>query len=144
MELRRALLLFAIVLGVAAIVTSFARAPVEDEGTAGESGGPARTAPTTPAASPSPAPGTTRGLRLNTRGRVEVLAVPAGRAVTVSVTASEPGQVEVPTLGRTASVEPLAPARFELLAREPGFHTIRYTPVGASEPRTIGLLAFGI
>ena len=98
-ELRRALLLFAIVLGVAAVVAALA-SPSRDD--------PIRTATTPPPEAATP-PGSGRpparvgldGRRAPRHPRLEI-----GRATTLVVTVEEPGQVTIPELGLTEAAEP--------------------------------------
>ena len=104
MELRRALLLFAIVLGLAAIAASVSRPPAGDEtDTAAESSPRERSTPT---AGPSPGPGPPADIAFEADLQPETRTVPTGRAATVTITAYEPGQVEIERLGLTAPVEP--------------------------------------
>ena len=134
MELRRALLLFAIVLGVAAIVT-LASAPERaqrDEGiglpdAADPSAGPQPIRSKAPPISFSAA-------------EPQVRRLGAGRPVTVAVKVPDPGQVEIEGLGLSAPAEPLTPARFEVLERRPGRYDVRFTPAKGGEPRSAGTL----
>ena len=138
LELRRALLLFAIVLGVAALVTSVSN-PADRE-RAGEpesarepapppSGGPARTGRAGPVR-----------VRFDSEARVRAWKLEGGRAATVTVAVGSPGEVRIEGLGLSAPAEQLTPARFELLPRRPGRHRVRFTPTGRSEARTVGFL----
>ena len=138
MELRRALLLFAIVLGVAAIVTSVSSPSERDRAKEPE-------APRVPAGSPpagSRQPRSTRPVRVRfdserrTRGRV----VDAGRPATVTVSVGSPGEVRLEGLGLSSPAEPLTPAIFELLPTESGRHLVRFTRAGENEDRTVGVL----
>jgi hypothetical protein len=139
-HLRRALLLFAIVLGLAAVAASVSRP--------GEESPP--TAPTAPQApetgrAPTVAPGTdTVGEPLaeltflagaGNRRRLQ-----AGRPATLFVEVGEPGQVDLPDLGLTATAEPFTPARFEVLISQPGRYPILFTPASGDEQRRIGTL----
>ena len=137
MHVRRALLLFAIVLGLAAIATAISQPPREREtGDGGRSG--AR-----PTATPNPAPaGGLPSVQVRfpaserpVRRRLEV-----GRAATVSVAVAQPGEVSLPELGLTSYAEPLTPARFEVLAEEPARVGVWLTPAGASSRRRAGTL----
>ena len=134
MELRRALLLFAIVLGVAAIVTlvSSPERAQRDDGSglpdaANPSAGPGPLGRKAPPISFSAAEPTVRRLE-------------AGRPATVSVKVPAPGQVELKGLGLSAAAEPLTPARFEVLERRPGRYEVRFTPAAGGEPRGGGTL----
>lgn len=134
MELRRALLLFAIVLGLAAIVTSVSRPdrPERDDGSA---------LPNTaePEAGPEPLGGRPAPISFTavepTTRRLE-----AGRPATVLVKVPEPGEVRLGGLGLSAPADRLTPARFEILERRPGDYEVRFTPAGSSEERAAGIL----
>lgn len=139
MELRRALLLFAIVLGMAAIAISVSRPP--DRGQERDAGnGFEATAPRAPQAKPRP-----NGIHVAqinfaaAHPTLERLA--AGRAATVSVSVPAPGQVELDGLGLSAAADPMTPARFELLENRPGVYEIRFTPAGGGVQQDAGKLA---
>ncbi len=136
MELRRALLLFAIVLGLAAIVTSVSRperAPRDDG-----SGLPDASEPL-PSASPGPL-GDRPALISFSAAKPKVRLLKAGRPATVTVKVPRPGQVELKGLGLSAPAEPLTPARFEVLERRPGRYDVSFTPVEGREARSAGTL----
>ena len=136
MELRRALLLFAIVLGLAAIATSVSRPRDRDE--------PEPTPPpTTPTASPQPNPARSREITFEPAVKPPTHELEAGRPATVVVTVDEPGQVEIESLGLSASAEPLTPARLEVLTSDEETHSITLRPARTGEPQTIGMLAIG-
>lgn len=131
MELRRALLLFAIVLILAALVSSIASQP--------QRGGEQTTA-----TAPAPAPSATAGAPTTTPAPVAVT-FPAGgeprtrtiatrQAATVLVEVEAAGEVAIPSLGLDGFAEPLTPARFDVLAVEPGRHAIVVSPVSGSPP----------
>jgi hypothetical protein len=136
-HLRRALLLFAIVLALAALAASLSRPTDTDD----------RSADAPPPAATGSAPSATAGdgglapvdVSFDAadpgRERVE-----AGRPATVRVAVSDPGQVEIPSLGLTSAAEPLTPARFDVLADSPGSHRIRFTPAAGDESRAAGTL----
>ena len=126
-------MLFAIVLGVAALAAAVSR-PGRDRGT--------RRAPSPPLPELAPGPAAPARARLSfsERGRPRRERLRAGRAVTVTVSVREPGQVDVPGLGLTAAAEPLTPARFDVFARRPGRYAVRFTPASQIEARTIGVL----
>jgi hypothetical protein len=127
-HLRRALLLFAIVLGTAALVASLSR-PVADRN---EPDRPAKPGPPTAAPTPSARPEmpvTFDASKEDTRR------VRAGEAATLEVAVAEAGNVEIPDLGLSAPAAPLTPARFEVLPAEPGDYEIVFTASGdESEP----------
>jgi hypothetical protein len=138
MRLRRALLLFALVLGLAALATSVSRPRGERK----RETPPPPAQPRAPEASPSPAPGRPARLTFSAkRRRPESRRLLAGRAAIVTVKVSEPGQVELEGLGVSAPAEPLTPARFDVLADEPARHAVRFTPASAGgESRLVGFL----
>jgi hypothetical protein len=133
MDLRRALLLFAIVLGLAAIASSITR-PSDDGGdattdgateTTGRSGAPAATSvPGTPPVDPAT-------IRFSPGAERKAQELEQGRPATVVVTVKVPGQVEIPSLGLTQPAEPATPARFDLLVSEAGSHRIVLRPADA-------------
>jgi hypothetical protein len=139
-HLRRALLLFAIVLGLAAIAASVSRPPDESDQPA------TRPPPTAPEPDPAPtfAPGTaTPGgvVELSTNAdRWEKLRLSTGQAATLLVETDEPGEVEIPELGLVGPAEPLTPARFELLVSSPGRYEIVFTPVAEGQARPAATL----
>jgi hypothetical protein len=59
--------------------------------------------------------------------------LPAGSAAEVLVAVDRPGMVEIPGLGMSASADPVTPARFEILAEQPGHYPIRFVPAGVAE-----------
>jgi len=133
-HVRRALLLFAIVLGLAALATSISRPPREaDERERSPAAPQATQGPSEPEVARSE--GSELGLP-GPRGKRSIV-VPAGEAVTVNVAVPEPGAVELVGLGLSSPAEPLTPARFDLLLDDPGAHRVRFTPAGG-DPRSLG------
>jgi hypothetical protein len=145
-QLRRVLLLFALVLGLSAVVASLAPPPDEEnEGSQPDS--PTTTVLTTPEAKPretrtvervrftAPDPAD-RSFKTPTR------LVPRDVALSVIVEVPEPGDVVLDGLGLRQSAEPLSPAHFELLASPGGRWAVLYIPV-RGETRLIGRLQFG-
>ena len=134
MHLRRALLLFAVVLGVAALLASL---------TGGERGADEPSEPATtsvlPELGPAPAARGPEQLRFTQGGKRERRKLDPGRAATVTVEVKKPGQVELAGLGLTATAEPLTPARFDVLTRRAGRYEVRFTPV-SGESTLIGAL----
>ena len=131
MELRRALLLFAIVLGVAAIVALVSapeRAPRDDG-----SGLP-------DVEEPSAGPGGQAPAVSFSAAEPKVRRLEAGRPATVAVEVPAPGQVELEGLSLSAPADPLTPARFEVLERRPGRYAVRFTPAEGGEARRAGTL----
>ena len=129
MHLRRALLLFAIVLGLAAIAASVSRGRDTSED-------PSRAPPITEAEQPPTAavPATPAAVELTFfAGDPVAQRIRAGQAATVYVEVEEPGQVAIPDLGMSAAAEPLTEARFDVLTRETGRHPILFEPAGADD-----------
>jgi len=123
---RRFLLLVAVLMGLTAVAASFApRDPVERD----------RRSESTP----SPAPSGT-----STPGTVEKeLAIEDGESKisvdegdVVELTVSGPERESVMLLGRIEAIDPVSPARFSILADEPGQHAIELVESG----RRIGTL----
>ncbi len=133
MELRRALLLFAIVLGLAAIATSVSRPREKRDPPPEAPPAPAMAAPRSGAAEPLE-------IRFERASRPRTRGLEAGRPATVIVAVDEPGQVEIEGLGLSAAAEPLTPARFDVLASDEGRHPVRFTPAAMSEGSVVGAL----
>jgi hypothetical protein len=136
-ELRRALLLFAVVLAVAAIVSSIANPPERggDDPPATDAG-PAPTASAPDARRPL-----TRTVGFPATAKPRTRTLEAGQPATVRVEVETPGQVEIPSLGLTAPAEPLTPAVFEVLVSVAGEHPIVVQPAGSETlPSKIGTL----
>jgi hypothetical protein len=131
-ELRRALLLFAIVLGLAAIVASVSNTNDDrrdDMPATGESG-----SATTVRGDPL----TT--LRFSARGEPHTETLRAGRPATVLVAVDRAGQVDLERLGLSAAAEPSTPARFDVLTAQTGPHPVRFTAAGGGRARMVGTL----
>jgi hypothetical protein len=136
-HVRRALLLFAVVLGLAALAASVSRQPEETRRPAEQPAAGTETAPE-PEASPGVAtpsgatPSTTPVEVVFEAERDQSRRVEAGQPATVLVKPEQPGLVEIPDLGVTAPAEPLTPARFDLLVSEAGRYHIAFTPAGGT------------
>lgn len=138
MELRRALLLFALVLGLAAIATSFSR-PGEREQETTPARPPAQR--TTPTASPRERSQQPRVIVFSSTGLPRTIRLAAGEPAAVSVEVAQPGRVDLAGLGLTAAAEPLTPARFDVLETRPGRYEVNFFPAADDgEVRTVGLL----
>jgi hypothetical protein len=129
-HLRRALLLFALVLGLTALAAAVS---------------PSReTNP--PVAAPSPTPASSvlpHALAFDTRvsGRPEIRRARTGEHLMLTVVAPEGGLVTIPRLGRTSSVSASAAARFDVLAPDPGRYDVLLQQAGGpDEPRRVGTL----
>lgn len=135
MELRRALLLFAIVLGLAALVSSVVEPVRTESPRTAATGAPPATA------IPGRASGAARPLRLSAAGtRNRTVTVRAGVAAVLSVAVEEPGQVSIPDLGQTAAAEPATPARFDLLVERPGRLRVVFSPAAGGPASRAGTL----
>jgi len=129
-HLRRALLLFALVMGLTALAASIAPAPRRDDP-------PPAPAPSTP---PAPVEEASIAFRAPaSKDRPARRRVEAGAHVTVAVAARRPGQAEIPRLGLTASVTAHAPARFDLVAPDAGRYGVVFTPTAGPRER-VGML----
>jgi hypothetical protein len=137
-QLRRVLLLFALVLGLSALVAAIAPSPSNrDEG---DDAPPAVETPDEPAVERP----VTRPVRLSepVEGRrIPVERVSSDTRLTLEVQVSRPGDVELEGLGLRQSADPLAPVRFELLARPDGRYGVRFLPVRGA-PELLGTLVF--
>ena len=133
MHIRRALLLFAIVLGMAALVASISRPP--EKRTATE-----QTAEPGPAtAAPAPVNNPPRPVSFDATSR-ERRRLAEGRAATVEVAVEEPGTVEVPDLGLTASADEHTPARFEIFPTRAGAYAILFKPADGDQSKPAGTM----
>jgi hypothetical protein len=136
MQLRRALLLFAIVLGLGALAAAIAPPP---ERTPEDAAPPA-------ARPPEVRPEERRGrtatvnVEFDAVGDPRTASVETGRHVLVTVAAAEPGQASLRGLGLVAPVEPESPARFDLFPERPGRYKAVVTPAGGGAGRTAGVL----
>ena len=145
MHLRRALLLFAIVLGLAAVAASVSRPRTESPGDGAGGGQPTATEQQGP---PTAAPGPA-----DPAAPVELTffaadpgpqRINAGQAAIVHVDVEEPGQVHIEDLGLSASAEPLTPARFDVFTRATGRHPVTFEPAGdEAVPEQVGALVVG-
>jgi hypothetical protein len=141
-HVRRALLLFAIVLGLAAIAASVSRTPEESGERETQ---PAVRSDAEDVAEPSVSPGDATpaaGVRelVFDAARDQTRRVDAGQPATVLVEVDEPGLVEIVNLGLSAPAEPLTPARFEVLASDPERLAITFTPADGDTPDDAGTL----
>jgi hypothetical protein len=141
-HIRRALLLFAIVLGLAAIAASVSRSP--DDSGDGESP-PVAPSETQQVPSPSVSSGDAvpgSGVRelVFEADRDQTRRLDAGQPATVLVEVDEPGLVEIADLGLSAPAEPLTPARFEIRTSDPDRLEITFTAVEDDVPGPAGTL----
>ena len=66
--------------------------------------------------------------------------LPEDRAATIEVSVDEPGGVELPELGLTASADEHTPARFDIFPTRAGSYEILFTPAQGDETRPAGTL----
>jgi hypothetical protein len=143
-HVRRALLLFAIVLGLGALAASMSRP--RDEQPARDAAQAPATAPdaqASPEASPGEAPAelaaTADTIAFDAaeprRRRLE-----AGRAASVEVAVDQAGLVSIPLLGESAAADEFTPARFDVLVSEEGRYPIEFAPAAGDEERRAGTL----
>jgi hypothetical protein len=129
---RRAILLFALVLGLTALAAAVSPTQQKDQ----------------PAAVPAPA-GTTASIaprqvifEAHDSGVPQVRRAHTGQHVMITVASSQGGLVRIPLLGRTASVSTSAPARFDVLlpSNAARYDVLLELSGGPSEPRRVGTL----
>jgi hypothetical protein len=131
-HLRRALLLFAIVLGLAAVAASVSRT---DRTRPAPS--PPSQAITTETAAPDPG---SRVLRFDQAGRREVRKLRVGQAATVVVKVAQAGQVELEQLGGIRPAEPATPASFDVFADRRGSFPVIFHPGAGGPVERVGAL----
>jgi hypothetical protein len=139
-HLRRALLLFAIVLGLAAVAASVSR-PRDSE-----------TPPTTSTEqAPTIEPGTAEAPPPGEAGpgsvdvtfdadKAQTHRIRAGQAATVVVEVPEAGQVSIDDLGMTDTAEPTTPASFDVLTSNVGRYAVTFMPAGSTVELAAGTL----
>jgi hypothetical protein len=133
MHLRRALLLFAIVLGLSAIVASVSRT---DRGKHGAGAGHAE------APQALPQQGFARPVRVtfSSSDHNRVRRVPVRHAVEATITARRAGLGAIGRLNVSGPTEPNTPARFEIFQTRPGRFPVSFTPAGTSDSKRLGTL----
>ena len=136
MHLRRALLLFAIVLGLAALAASLSAPQRAERTDTSETPSPDAEA----LLAPGPSATEPASLTFTAAKKPRTEELQAGRAAVVTVRVRDPGQVELEGLGLTAAAEPATAARFDILVDDPGSHRVRFVPAGQGEAETIGVL----
>ncbi len=140
MHLRRAVLLFAIVLGLTAIASSVAPPPPRE----GTRNNPPATTETTPPPAPAPAePIRTLSFTYERPGAApRSVTLDQGAHVVVSVSTSTPGQAAIPRLGLTDDADPETPATFDVLLSDAGRYDVLFAPPDG-EPTRLGTLVVG-
>jgi hypothetical protein len=135
-HLRRALLLFAIVLGTAALVASLS-GPIDQRKDTTTTEKPPEPGPAV--AEPGPAAEAAKPLSFDApKGQTKRL--PAGRAATVLVSVAEPGDVSIPDLGLTEPAERDTPASFDVLVSSPGSYELTFMPASGAATEPAGKL----
>jgi hypothetical protein len=134
-HIRRALLLFAIVLGMAGLAASLSRSPEQRTSTQPrEQQAPSQvTAKQLPPGNP-PTVVSFDALADERRG------VPVDTAATIEVAVDQAGSVELPELALNASADEHTPARFNLFPTRTGSYDILFTPAKGDESRPAGTL----
>jgi hypothetical protein len=140
-HLRRALLLFAIVLGLAAVAASVSR-PRDTNPPATTSTESAPTiAPGTAPETPPPGEAAPGSVEVTfDADKAGTRRIQAGQAATVVVEVPQPGQVSIEALGMTDAAEPTTPATFDVLTSNPGRYPITFTPAGSNVELEAGTL----
>ena len=150
-HLRRALLLFALVIGVAALAASFSRpgdsgdplAPPDPNRNQAQSETRTQTE-TAPSATPGDTPAATGGPPATLEfdaAEDQTRRLDTDAAATVEVRVDEPGQVSIPLLGLSNAAEPVTPARFDVLVPAAGDYPIFFEPARGNEEREVGTLS---
>jgi hypothetical protein len=140
---RRALLLFAIVLGLAAIAASISRPRDETDRRAVPPGFPP---PTQRETTPTVAPGTAAppgkpAVELTFQAwKDQTRRLEAGQPATVLVEVDQAGQVEIPDLGLSDASEPTTPAQFDVLTSRSGRYAILFVSATGDEEDDAGTL----
>jgi hypothetical protein len=135
-HLRRALLLFAIVLGLAAVAASVSRPRDTNPPPTTK---PERTQTVERSESQGEAgPGSVDVTFVVDHARAH--RIRAGQAATVVVKVPEAGQVSIEGLGMTATAEPVTPASLDVLTSATGRYPVTFTPAGSSESLSAGTL----
>ena len=130
------MLLFAIVLGMAALVASLSR-PVDERRSDSGQKQPANTGP--PTAAPTPGPDLPEALSFQASEN-ETMTLRAGDAATVEVAVPEAGTVAIPGMGLSATADRFTPARFDVYASRPGRYALVFTPAGGELAEPAGRL----
>lgn len=143
-HVRRALLLFAIVLGLGALAASMSRP--RDEQPVREPTPSTATAPDAQA-TPEASPGEAATELAATADTIEFDAsepqrrgLEVGRAASVEVAVDQAGLVSIPLLGVSDSGDEFTPARFDVLVNDTGRYPIEFAPSAGDEERRAGTL----
>lgn len=124
MVARRLLIVMVIMLGVATLAAALVPERALREETTESTTTEATEPTTTEAALPR---GEGKGYRFKLeKGAVKVVEARVGDQLSLTIDSYRSGLLEIPALGLVAAVAPGAPARFEVLAREPDSYGIRF------------------
>jgi hypothetical protein len=138
-HLRRALLLFAIVLGLAAIVTSLS----SPRRNSGRSPLPApQTAPQSPPRL-TPRPPPFERIAFIAGGHHERRKLRVGTHALVTVAVDRPGQVELEGFGLSQAADPDTPASFDVLRDAPLRARVVFIPASDQRLQQVGTLVVG-
>jgi hypothetical protein len=134
-------LLFAVVLAVAAIVSSIANPPERGGDDAAPATDAERTTPSPTATAPGGSTPQPKTIDFPAAAKPQTRTLEVGQPATLLVDVETPGQVDIPTLGLTDAAEPLTPALFEVLVTAEGKHPIVVQPAGSETlPSKVGTL----
>jgi hypothetical protein len=137
-HLRRALLLFAIVLGLAAIVTSLSSPRRNGDGSPQP---PPQSSPQpAPRVTPGPPPAPFERIAFTAGGRHERRKLRVGTHALVTVAVDRPGQVELEGFGLTQAADPDTPASFDVLRDSPLRARVVFMPADADRALPVGTL----
>jgi hypothetical protein len=135
-HLRRALLLFAIVLGMAALVASLS-GPIEQRRDTTTAQEPPEPGPAVAEPGSAAEPATTLSFDAP---ESQSKRLPAGLAATVQVSVAEPGDVSIAGLGLTEPADPDTPASFDVLVPSPGSYELIFMPASGAPSEPAGKL----
>jgi hypothetical protein len=135
LHIRRALLLFVIVLGLAAIVASVARTDRVGKGSG--SGPHIATRPARTPPGPASEPVQAR-FRVGRGMAIRRLAV--GRSAVLTIAVPTAGLVSIRGLGLSDAAEPGTPARFDVFETRAGRFAVVFSPAGDDRQERIGTL----
>jgi hypothetical protein len=136
-QIRRVLLLFALVLGLSALVASIAPPPETDDEATDDATVAEPAPPLRPAQGPASVTLSARGAKAPPVTR----RVRVGSSFSLEISVPGPGDVVLEGLGLRQTADPLTSARFELLAEPAGRYAVGFVPVDG-ERRTVGRLVF--
>jgi hypothetical protein len=137
-QIRRVLLLFALVLGLSALVASIAPPPDDRDEAADR---PATVVEPPPATAPEPVAPPVKVSAKDTGGPVPTRHVSVGAGFTLQVSVPAAGDVVLEGLGLRQSADQLTPARFDLVAERRGRFPVVFHPIDGDR-RVVARLVF--